>query len=36
MVIILAVLMMPPMAAAMQVGDVTLPDSLMAGNDKRF
>ncbi len=34
LVIILAVLMMSPMAAAMQIGDVTLPDSLMAGNDK--
>ena len=34
MVIILAVLMMSPMAGAMQVGDVTLPDGLMAGNDK--
>ncbi len=34
LVIILAVLMMSPIAAAMQIGDVTLPDSLMAGNDK--
>lgn len=34
LVIILAVLMMSPIAAAKQVGKVTLPDSLMAGNDK--
>jgi hypothetical protein len=33
LVIILAVFMMSPTAFAMQVGNVTLPDSLMAGGD---
>ena len=33
LVIILAVFMMSPTAFAMQVGKVTLPDSLMAGED---
>ena len=33
MVIILAVLMMSPMAAAMQVGDVTLPDNMFQPKD---
>jgi len=32
-VIILAVFLMSPTAVAMQVGKVTLPDSLMAGGD---
>jgi hypothetical protein len=34
LVIILAVFMLSPIASAMQVGDVSLPDSLMAGKDE--
>ena len=33
-VIVLAVLMITPIAVAKQIGDVSLPDSLMAGKDK--